>query len=136
MMREQWQILVLTPCKDWNSLMSQDQSLNKDKSWRLVIGFIAGIAKAFEALDSRLLVGKGEININHRNSYFMSYGFPCYRAVLKCTVLPSQDIQPISSPKSHSIRRHKLSVPRSHRDHCLPDAQRDPVERDGGSCRR
>jgi hypothetical protein len=68
--------------------MLQDQSLNKDKSWRLVIGFIAGIAKAFEALDSRLLVGKGEININHRNSYFMPDGFPCYRAVLKRTVLP------------------------------------------------
>lgn len=88
MMREQCQMLDLTLCKDWNSSMLQDQSPSNERSWRLIIGFNTGIAKAFEALDSRLLVGMGEININHRNSYFMPDGFPCYRAVLKRTVLP------------------------------------------------
>jgi hypothetical protein len=39
MMREPWQMLALTQCKDWNNLMLQDQSLNDDRSWRLFIGF-------------------------------------------------------------------------------------------------
>lgn len=135
-MREQWQIPVLTLCKDWNNSMLQDQSLNDDKSWRLFIGFIAGIAKAFEALDSRLLVGKGEININHRNSYFMPDGVPCYRAVLKCTVLPFPGYSTNFIPRESLYSSHKFSAPRAHRDRCLPHAQQGPVERDGGSYRR
>jgi hypothetical protein len=63
MMKEQCQMLVLTLCKDWNNSTLQDQNPNKDKSWRFVVGFIAGIAKAFEALDSRSLAGKDEIYI-------------------------------------------------------------------------
>lgn len=102
-MRMQYKILVLTLCKDWNNWTLQDQSLNEKGTLIFVTKVIAGIAKAFKALNSRLLVDKVAIYNNHRNIQgFMPDGFPYYCAVLKCTVLPypghATDINPQSSP--------------------------------------
>ena len=103
MKRKQCQVLALTPCKDWNNSTLQDQNLNEDASWRFVIELIAGIAKAFKALDWIHGYWRVRMTYHHREySDFIPDGFPYNRTHLKCTVLSFRghvDMQTISFPQ-------------------------------------